>query len=266
MKHIFVHGGPGLNSNPELHLLSASFIKEAAPIVFWNEPSKLRPQGSSFKDQDAFQHMLEELRKFIIAESEDGPVVILAHSFGAFAINDLLPAIGDRVERLVLLAPVLDLRNLDGNILDIAVKECSQRNLHAEASEFENYKANLDDEFTDERFEGLAKALAIEDVLGSYWRNKDMAQVYSSYLIAEHMIDFDSFKAVRKSVKKNDSRNQFNGRVSIVYGNIDPVTKLEQDLPKLKLLYPASEVAISSCSGHYPHLEDEDFARIARLF
>lgn len=255
MKHIFIHGGPGLNSNPERYLLVP--VLNSDKIVFWDEPSILRDKN--FSPDHAYRNWLRSLTKFIENHSQDEQVTILAHSFAAFAINDILPMIEDRVAKLVLIGPVFNLMTLDKNILDLAIKVKTTREDLISIEKLELAKINMTDTFNESRFGSLLEALGDEEVLPSYWHNREASVAYNRYFADESFgLDLQSFKAVRESISHRAVSNKFEGKVFICYGAFDPVAKWNQDSLLIEALYPNYEIQIAQNSGHYPHIEEKN--------
>lgn len=240
MRYIFIHGGPGLNSNPESQLLVKDFTSRDHEILFWNEPSCQRDKN--FTTVNAYSRWLESLSSYIQDHSKDEKVALIAHSFGAFAVNDLLPSLGERIAELCLVAPLSDALRLDENIMSLARKSDSK----------------LDVAFTQERFDALMGALSDPKVLPSYWYNKGEAELYNQCFNGQFAPDFSSFEAVRKSVPHNTIRHTFKSKVTAIYGDKDPVVKLSQDRELLMRLYPQCRTHLSQNSAHYPHIEEKN--------
>ena len=257
MKYIFVHGGPGLNSNPERNILKPLIEVQGHELLFWNEPSLLRGQ---ICDQDhAYQYWLNSLSNFIIKNSGQEQVAIIAHSFAAFAINDILPEVGTKIGKLILIAPVFDLMKLDQNLIDLAIRFHARDANIAGIVELEELKRNMPDNFNEKRFSIILKAIGHEEVLPSYWHNKKVSALYNQFFVEDqYQFDLQSFKAVRQTITHEKVRNRFSGTVKIYYGALDPVARLEQDYALLMDLYPNHRLLIGKESGHYPHIEEQE--------
>jgi pimeloyl-ACP methyl ester carboxylesterase len=255
MKYLFVHGGPGLNSNSESNFLGPEFDKADKKIDFWHEPSLIRDK--TLKTDLSYDLWLNSLSKFIHKHSEEGPITVIAHSFGAFALNDLLPVVGSRISRLVLVAPVFNLRTLDQNIANLALKILSDQGKTEALAYYRNLQSFMPLEFDAQRYKILLGAFEISEVLPRYWHNQERAEGYNQFLIEDQwQVNFASFRSVRETIGKNEITNHFNGPVSIIYGRHDPVVKMEQDLTSIKKMYLNPEIIIMEHSGHYPHIEE----------
>src|SRR5665647_1801039 len=183
MKYIFVHGGPGLNSNPERNILKPLIEVQGHELLFWNEPSLLRGQ---ICDQDhAYQYWLNSLSNFIIKNSGQEQVAIIAHSFAAFAINDILPEVGTKIGKLILIAPIFDLMKLDQNLIDLAIRFHARDANIAGIVELEELKRNMPDYFNEKRFSIILKAIGHEEVLPSYWHNKKASVLYNQFFVED---------------------------------------------------------------------------------
>ena len=262
MNYIFIHGGPGLNSRPESQLF-APFIG-SNDFYYWSEPSAQRKD--EFNPAEAYGLSLMSLKAFILKHSSYSPVTIVAHSFGSFLLNDLLPELGDRIRELILLCPVFDLSRLDQNIADLGLRTLSQR---GDKDAWENYQAlqlNMSEAFDERRFLTLVGALSMPEVLPAYWHNQERAAAYNECLKEEGwQIDFSSFKAVRETTPHDRVKNMFRGPTTVIYGRQDPVARLEQDEVAMKFYYPKAQLHILEASGHYPHIEEtSEFFKILK--
>ena len=66
-RFLFLHGGPGFNSFAERTMLAVSHRKTAGhQIAFWDEPSRLRPEGDAFEAERAFERWLASAERFVM--------------------------------------------------------------------------------------------------------------------------------------------------------------------------------------------------------
>ena len=65
MRFVFLHGGPGFNSFAEQAILGPIFHSYGREIVFWNEPSRLRPGGERHRWRGSGQLQAQAERRRI---------------------------------------------------------------------------------------------------------------------------------------------------------------------------------------------------------
>src|SRR5262245_376586 len=109
MTFVFLHGGPGFNSFAEQAMLGWLFQVAGQTIVFWNEPSRLRPEGEPFEAERAFERWLASAERSVLSAAESGPVHVITHSASVHAGLEISRRHPSRVASLVLVAPAADL-------------------------------------------------------------------------------------------------------------------------------------------------------------
>jgi len=249
MKLIYIHGGPGLNSEPEKNIFPST---NNFKFICWNEPIVSNTSKSS-----AYANWLQSVEDCINQEARDGKVIVMGHSFGAFALNEILPRISSQIHKVILVSPIFDLLTLDLNIMNLAIKLLEETGARDQALFFELKKNEMKSMTNSKRVEILAQALNIDGLLLHYWKKQDSAKSYHQYL-EKRPVSFDSFMMVRKSIQEDRLRHSFSGAVSIFYGKYDPVSSLFQNQQLQDQLYPNAETFILDHSGHYPHLEESE--------
>lgn len=250
MKIIYIHGGPGLNSEPEKNILTTTGNFK---FIFWNEPTV-----DINSARDAYSDWLFSLEDCINSQARDGKVMIMAHSFGAFALNDVLPRVSNKVHKVILVSPIFNLLTLDLNIMDLAIRLLRVAGDRVNAQILELKKSEMKSMTSSTRVEIIAQALSTDELLMNYWKNKDSAKLYNQYL-EKRPVSFDSFMMVRKNIQEDQLSYQFSKSASIFYGKYDPVSSLSQNKELQLHFYPNSETFLCENSGHYPHIEETDF-------
>lgn len=233
MKLIFVHGGPGLNSGPEENLLTQCFDQDDE-IIFWNEPS-----ASTF-------HSACESLSTLIESMGEAKATIIAHSFGAVLVNEILPKVEDRIARLILIAPVSNLAALDKNIIS-AVSE--------KVEELRTYLDRFDDgvSFSEERFTYLFKAACVPELGLKYWHKKDLAAGYQTF----SRFSLENFKSIRSTCGLVNLRHKTRVPTDVIYGLHDQIVPSEERT-EVERLYENSKIHIFQNSAHYGHIEEQD--------
>ena len=261
MRFLFIHGGPGFNSNPEKHLLTELFSQNGDELLLWNEPS---PQRSSGTNHVEFKDLCESLEKTITEVSKDGPVIVLAHSFGALVLNQILPAIGERIAAIVLISPATDLFSADLKILEVSKKDLhgsAEAEVLAESIRTLKPGAN----FSPLRQNALMTAAGNANLTSHYWFKKTAMPSYYEYFNGpQYQFNLDSFFSIRNSCASDTIKQTTETPTAVIYGRHDFVV-LPDEFDGLKKFYPNSSINIFEESGHYAHIEEPDkFLRLCK--
>lgn len=250
MKYLFIHGGPGLNSNPERHILRELFDQKD-PIFFWDEPSLARqthPRETTFND------CCESLKKLVEELATDSQIVVIAHSFGAIYFNAILPEIEQFLARIILLSPVSNIVGLDKNILTASAEDPS----YAEAIVLKKYLSSFSEEIglSEGRFNNLLVAATNPNLASMYWFQRDlMPSYFENMSIPGYEFGLNSFKSIRETCHIVNPINTSTLETEVIYGVHDPIVKItEKD--QVQLVYPNSTIHEFKNSGHYSHIEE----------
>lgn len=249
MKFLFVHGGPGLNSNPEANLLKDRFEDQHHEIYFWNESSA---QNVSYKA------VAESLKKTIAALSIESKIAIIAHSFGAFLLNEILPEVEHHLSKIILLNPVSNLFELDINILKASEKTLADTNKSKTLSDFIQ-SSTPSPIFSDDRLHALIIAGENPSLTACYWFQKNLMSSYYEFMLGpEFSFNFDSFVSIRRTCSKNQISNKTEIETLVIYGVHDPFINFAE-YSRLKDYYKNSQLFIFEESSHYSHIEESEF-------
>ena len=120
---LFFPGGPGLNGNGERELLTARYRAAGLELVSWDEPSRLRPDPSEPPADSAFERYLASAERTFLALSAGRPLVVMAHSFGAFAACHLASRHASAIRALVFVSTGLSSEHADRNMLGVAARD-----------------------------------------------------------------------------------------------------------------------------------------------
>jgi pimeloyl-ACP methyl ester carboxylesterase len=247
MIFLFIHGGPGLNSNPERKLLLERFSTAGNKIYFWNEPSENR---KTYQGPVSFKTACDSLQKTILDLSQEEQITVIAHSFGAFTLNHILPTVELGLKKIILLCPVTDLNLLDQHILDVGEIDSS-------------ICMKPHENFSDERFEALAAATVNGRILSHYWNKQELlADYYVHFANTEYQFSLAAFKTIRETCHNSIVNNPTHIETSVIYGIHDPFI-LSEEFLRLKEVYTNANVYLFEESAHYCHIEEpEKFAAI----
>ncbi|MGE3608370.1 MAG: alpha/beta fold hydrolase [Bacteriovoracaceae bacterium] len=254
MNFLFIHGGPGLNSNPEKEILSHEFSTNGDTLYFWNEPSRTR--GSQLESV-TFEDSCESLKLQILSLKDLGSLTVIAHSFGAFVFNQILPEIEQYIEKIVLITPVFNLSYLDRNLIKrTALAYESIGDANSEVLKDYLGKFNPNQGFDEQRFNHILIAASYEKFNDAYWFQKDcMGAYYAHFNDLEYQFSMDNFKSIRSSCSVIESKNKTLIETVIFYGKHDPFI-LSQESELIKQIYPDSNIITMESSSHYPHIEE----------
>lgn len=254
MNFLFIHGGPGLNSNPEKELLSSYFTSNSDQLFVWNEPLNLREEAPEVVK---FQHSCSSLKLKIISLAMEGELTIIAHSFGAFILDAILPSVEELISKIILITPVSNLSFLDRNIISNSLKFYENTG-SSEARVLKDYFEIMNDAeaFNEERFNAILTAASHDKFNDAYWsKTYLMADYYLHFAEPKYQFSMANFKSIRETCRIIHSQNGSSVETVIIYGKNDPFI-LSSEADNLQSLYPNSSVTIFNESAHYPHIEE----------
>lgn len=253
---IFIHGGPGFNSNPEVNLIAPMFEKAGHKFIVWNEPSALRV-GEEFVAASAYQNALKSAEKFIEKQYEiSGSVNIIAHSFGSHIARHLMLEKPHLIDRVIMVSPSLNQHNCDLNIFKIALNDLKGTNL-AQAQILEKLIPNVVEEFNENKLNAYVVASSVPTLFVNYWANtQDMGEFFQ-YYSGQYAFDINSFIAVRSTmpvVKMVD----INVPTLFVFGENDPVINYKDALDSVVPYFVNNQVTIIPGARHYSYITQKD--------
>jgi pimeloyl-ACP methyl ester carboxylesterase len=261
---VFLHGGPGFNSLPEQSMLGPLCRAGRLDTVFWNEPSRLRPDGDPFSVEKAFDNWLASATNFTVRAAEAGPVHIVAHSSTVHAALQITREHQDRVASLVLVAPSADNLTTFRNVLRIARDDLAPVNAELSAtidSALARTRAVLDAAMR----EGLLAAVQDEQLFTHYFVNSEQLQRTSAaWTQPGGQFDMESFLSVLADFGRRGASLLPGPVVTapalVLFGAQDPITPMsEQVAPLLRALPDARVEVVDGCS-HCLHLDrPQDF-------
>jgi pimeloyl-ACP methyl ester carboxylesterase len=259
---LFIHGGPGFNSNPEKQILSEK-IKNLGftTAYFWHELSFNRNKSelASLSQNSLFFANLESLMHSIRYLKKDyEPLIICAHSYGMQYLKLLLSIGFDKlIDGMLLIAPIFELQTADKNLFKLALQDKSLES--KEAKEKLNSLIKQKILTNDEVIEGYTLALLAKNLLNNYFLDLNCAQNYYQYFFKEYAFDFEAFKKVRLSQPKIEyPSNPITAPTFVLYGTHDPIFKENEQLMHAKHIFKNLKIVDTLKASHYPHIEDEN--------
>lgn len=262
MKLLFFPGGPGLNPRGEEVLLSDALRTAGLDAHFWYEPSRLRPNGPRYREEDAWGNYLAEAESCFLTNSAREPVVLAGHSFGCNAVHALVRRHQDRVVKLVFIAPDLVIEQTDRHMMQIAQQDFARAGddrARVLSRIIDRYSGSWD-ENTEEGFRLVGQD---PHLFNNYWYDKQrMAEYFACLDAPEYQLDVDAFFAVRRSYMPP---TQWTSEVPAVaiFGEHDVVISRDAEVRWLQRCYPNIDVRVVPNTAHYPHVEATDtFVRL----
>jgi pimeloyl-ACP methyl ester carboxylesterase len=267
-QYFFIHGGPGLNSFPERAILGPYFARADVLIDFWDEPSRLRPDGDPFTVENAFRNWCASIaRRLDFFRAQGKRVHLLAHSFSIHAVVRLIEPYADVISRVMLFAPCLNIRDAQRNIAELG-KMLFLRAHSDKAAEIDEHLSLHRELFDSPMQQALLIASQSPHIFEEYWEDKaQMKRAFDAVRAPEASWDFESFMAVNEDFALDERERAKENRgalapvsvaipVDAIFGAKDPLIKIDRELPMLRSKFRNLDVHLFEESGHYPHLEE----------
>ena len=243
---LFVHGGPGLNSNPERHLIPDNILNNAL-WSFWDEPEEL-PQ------KNPYQFVLRNLVETI--EQIKEPLFILAHSSGCRLVLDILPSVEKKLLGLFFSAPVVDLHYSDEATIQLGLSTL-RNNQDQNADRLASLSNGLGKAF--DKTKGDAIALAFSSgFYKNYFASEESFENYYHYFADEFDFKLHHYLSLRRNIPElSQPKKPFSIPCTAFYGESDPVVDSAYQSEVLsKFVSPLQTMKISGVS-HYPHIDKQ---------
>jgi proline iminopeptidase len=257
---LFLHGGPGFNSFSEKALLGPLLSEKGFAAQFWNEPSKLRPEGDAFSETHAFSNWLSSVERALKSyRSANQSLHLIGHSYSALAIVRLLDRYTDIISEVTLISPALNIYDTYKNVAGVGLslfKESDEKKAQLIENELNSSRRFFDPALVN----SMLGAASHPDLFTKYWENEEVMRLAQQASLApEAQFDVDSFLAVNMDLAQTlgqPERLAFSGKVRVIFGKHDPVIKIEQQRPFLAKTFENFETISFAHSGHHPHLEE----------
>lgn len=256
-KFLFIHGGPGLNSECERRVLDPLLRGAGIECTFWNAPSNLRPDGDAFWADAAFAGWLDSLERALSAEK--APVGLIGSSFGALTALHLLQRRPQDVGELVLSAPAIDLFGALTGMMRYAAQDFAKSapEKAAKMNEFlDSTRSILDPAMQ----QGLALAGEDPTLFANYWANGEKLAAWDAVL-AEPCFGFDAEMHGAVLVDYASGRYSLEGAlpdrpVKVVYGEKDAAVDSAATTSWLRARFSTVKDWKFDQSSHFPHVEE----------
>jgi pimeloyl-ACP methyl ester carboxylesterase len=259
MPSVFLHGGPGFNSFAERTMLGPLFETAGLKVSFWDEPSRLRPEGDRFEVDMAFDRWLASAIGFVRRSSASGPVHLITHSSTVHAGIHIAREHPERVASLVLVAPSADNFTTFKTVLRIARDDLAASAPHlAEtiASSLARTRTVMDDAMR----EGMLAAVQDERLFTHYFVNQEqLRQSAAVWSRQESQFDLESFLAVLSDFRRRGASLLEGPPVRTpalaLFGTADPITPMAEHLSTLQRAVTDLRVELIEGVSHCLHLD-----------
>lgn len=258
MKHrwVFLHGGPGLNSEPERRYWEPALAAAGVSVLFWDEPRTHADPSRAFEEilESATQALLNA-----VASNQGAAVGLIGHAFGAntaLALADRFPAL---VSKLVLLAPTTQIYTTFLRVMRIGHEEATRAGDQA-ASRLIEECLIATQSFPDvAMLQGLSCALSQRGTWMRYWHSLEHLQKYDQLgQTKEWALSASNRMAGWMSSAKhlsNRSTLRLNVPVWLGFGAEDEIISRAEEVRYLSQRFPIVEQRTFEGAGHFVQLE-----------
>ncbi len=256
---MFIHGGPGLNSNPERKGLSNIFLKNKISCIFWDEPSALRQPKPFFGNELAYSNCLKSIHSTVQLYK---PKILIGGSFGSQTCLDYIKNYKHDVDlKLIFISPTFDIFKTILNMILISEKDFYELDTN-KFFKIQELKSKIKS-FWDENMK-QALMLAWENPkLASYYfvDTEKLKNWFESISEPKYLVDsisqdavFSEFKSwIKKDAKTKKFKLERN--VTLLVGDKDPVWNNKENIESLQDNFKTFETVVFKNTAHFPHLE-----------
>ena len=263
MDFLVLHGGPGLNSYPEHAILGPHFEAAGHRAHFWNEPSRLRPNGDPFHREGAFENWIASAERLLVARAGPEPVALIAHSVATVAAIELARRHPLRLSSLVLVSPCTCVLTSLRNILVLA-HQCAADEGSAVASRLAECvgqsRAILDDAMRQAFDLILENPRLLVQMFSRYWVDQGRFRTaLAAQACTEAQFDPESFFSVLEDLRDRGSSVTSQAPVKTptlaLFAEDDPVCKAADQVRTVQSEAPNNRIENVKRCGHFLHLE-----------
>jgi pimeloyl-ACP methyl ester carboxylesterase len=250
----FVPGGPGFSSDHEAAVLGPLLDRRGWTSTFWNEPWRGNEAQPSW---DAYCESLVRT----LGELPHGATIV-AHSFAVHPVVAALQRLQERNDRLILIAPVLDLMEghraiarLAASGLRHARQDTAQRIVDALATSRSFFDSDMQ----------AALGLASTDttLFARYWHNPAaLASFADTLAVPRSAFDMATFGTLLATMHERAWALPAlpPTRDGVVFlGERDPIVAPDVAMAALSKWSPAMKTHVVEDAGHWVHLEAPEF-------
>ncbi|TZF83012.1 alpha/beta hydrolase [Pedobacter sp. BS3] len=256
-KIIFYHGGPGMNGNPERHLLTEPLKKAGFELLCWDEPSSLRPGGYPFEPEKAFENYRLSAAEFLNSHaSNEDPAIVIIYCFSSYIINHLIATHAERIKLLCIISPDFHIEKSERSIFNNLLNEFRLHQETGKASQMEEIIANYSGKYDANTEKGWELAASCPYLFNFYWHDEQLMQQYLQYYQDEYSIDPESFFNVRAQISEPAFKTDI--PAVVIYGKHDRIISIPDEIKAIHEYLSNVEIVELEHAGHYPHIEETD--------
>ena len=261
---MFIHGGPGLNSNPEKTMLAPYFDKIESKLYLWNEPSGSRSIGDEFDPQNAFLSSTKSIEKKFLDiclgnfhSLSECRLTLIAHSFGSHYILDLSQKYSKNIEKIILISPVLNIKVAENNILNLAANELRNLGNVEDSETILSLIPNLSESFDELKSKAFTLANKYALLFTHYWQDKSKMNNYFAELNGNFSFDPNNFFLIRKTTPPIHFPEVRNKTIPVIvfFGEDDFISKPLYENYYIRKYFKKSKSYMVKNTGHYSYLE-----------
>jgi pimeloyl-ACP methyl ester carboxylesterase len=261
---VFLNGGPGLNSEPERHLLAPHLEKLNHEAYFWDEPSELRLRNETYSQERAFDQATESADNFINKICSDKNnrglkchLTLMAHSFSVHHAIRLAEKHPTTITELILISPALNIKDADNNIFKVAVKGLLDEGHPDASAELAAMIPYLEEAFDQKKIQAFMLASQYSALFINYWGDMNLMQQYFSFMQGEYSFDAKGMFAVRATMPKIPEypSQKITIPTQVYFGELDPISLPEQQISALRKYFTTLDLHMLAGAKHYSHLE-----------
>ncbi|GAB3715525.1 hypothetical protein GCM10027592_56170 [Spirosoma flavus] len=268
MKMLYFPGGPGMNAYPESQLLTKPYADTGIELVYWNEPSVLRPDGDTYSATNTFQNSLDSAERFFLKHYEGAPLPVFAFCWGGQPLSYLLKKHPEKISKVLIVTPDYCFKEANSNMFSFTASDYRKHGFEAEARRLEEIiRHNSTEEFTPLVEEGFHLFAQNPRVFDYYWTNKEAMNRYMVHYNANgYQLDFDGFFDCRRS-RFDIELEASPVPAVVVLGKYDRIISVPDELDNIKRMFKNFTILEMECD-HYPHIEllEEFLAIVVREF
>jgi len=239
---LFLHGGPGLTCQ-----LERDRYGDSLPVRWWDQPHFEAEQLGAF--DRLVDAAVEELHR--LSHIANGPIALLASSFGAHLALALIEQVPAKVNRLSIVGGILDLRTA---LVRLGFRVAEQNQDASLATASQNARQSTDSASLWALIDSL---FSVPNLLHFYWgptatlqreAMDELAATGALFHVPTYQAVLNDFMTRRPAPPVT-----WRGSADVWIGRCDPYA-LPSDAESWRGVLPQASVQFVE-TGHFPHLE-----------
>jgi pimeloyl-ACP methyl ester carboxylesterase len=260
---LFAHGGPGMNSFAEEAILGPLAKEAGLPITFWNEPSRLRPDGWPYDVDHPYLGWLSSLeatsRQLALRH---GPINLIAHSFAAGPALEIARKAPESIGSLTLIAGSFDPWASAMKIIQLALSDFRKAGDFSNAGRLERAMTASHVLGDEAMIEGLLLSLADPVLFDHYYFSSSQMRSALEAIGrrgAQAQVDLVAFENVFRDMHALGLRRCEGHAVETptmyISGEMERVIDFDLERPLHESYLGRLQVSKMADAGHFAHLD-----------